>query len=285
MPDAEKSLLEHLEDLRVVLIRSLVALALLLPAAFYLAGVLLPRLPGLLSLYGGEGIKFHYFSPLEPFIVQLKLSLVFALAGALPYIAFQLSRFIAPALYRKEKKLVALTAGAMTLLFLFGAAFAFFLIVPLVLRFAQGYASAELVPMIGLANFVGLAAILLLGFGLMFQLPVVVLLLVKIGLVSVATLRRMRPVIIIVILALSAILTPPDVLSQLLMAIPTWLLFELSLFVAGRGVPAEPSAADAASAAGADAAADVPPADDDHDPYLRARKRPRRVRPIKGNRT
>lgn len=277
--DGEKPFLEHLEELRSVLLRGMFAVLILLPVGFFLAGRLLPLLPRLLGYLGGEELKFHYFTPLEPFLIQLKLSLVFALAAALPYLAFLAVRFVSPALYVRERKAMALTAGTVTALFFGGAAFAFFTILPLVLKFAYSYRSAELTPVIGLGNFIGLAAMLLLGFGVMFQFPVLVILLVKAGLIRIATLRKGRPFVIVGILVLAAVLTPPDVLSQLLMTIPTYLLFELALLVAARLEPPAPPEAEPPPEPPGPTPADPAAA---HDPYRRAARPPRRrIRPLR----
>ncbi len=294
MPGDNKTFLEHLEELRGVLLRSLAAVALLLFPAYWAAGRLIPWLLRQLERLGGNDLQFHYFSPLEPFLVQLKCSLLLALFGALPYVSWQVAGFIAPGLYRRERRLFGMLAGAAFLLFLAGAAFAFALILPLLLRFAASYRSPELAPMLGLGNFIDLAGLLLLGFGLMFQLPVVVVVLVRTGLIRTATLRRSRPVVVIVILVLAAILTPPDVVSQLLMAVPTWLLFELALLVAARLEPpaepelsendASPAAVPASSPAPETIAAENPlPDDDAYAPYAAAARsrRGRRIRPIR----
>lgn len=288
--DGSNSFLSHLEALRALLLKSLAAVAVLLLPAFYCANEVMNRLLAYLSRpLNGEGptLQFHFFSPLEPFLVQLKLSLLLALFGALPYVSLQVARFVAPALYSHERRALRWLAGMISVLFLIGAAFAFFLVLPLLLNFARSYSTPQLTPMLGLANFVELAGLLLLGFGLMFQLPVVTLLLVKTGVVRVATLRKQRPVILIVILALAAILTPPDVLSQLLMAIPTWLLFEAALLIAARIEPPEPpeppspGAGTAAGTAESDhTAAEEPEEDSGYDPYAKARRpRRRKLRP------
>lgn len=298
MPGENKTFLEHLEELRGVLLRSLAAVALLLFPAYWAAGRLIPWLLHQLEGLGGNGLQFHYFSPLEPFLVQLKCSLLLALFGALPYVSWQVGGFIAPGLYRRERRLFGMLAGAAFLLFLAGAAFAFTLILPLLLRFAASYRSPELAPILGLGNFVDLAGLLLLGFGIMFQLPVVVVILVRTGLVRTQTLRKSRPVVVIAILVLAAVLTPPDVISQLLMAVPTWLLFELALLLAARlEPPAEPeSAEDAVSSATPPVASSAPdtiaaeynephpiPEDDAYAPYAAAARsrRGRRIRPIR----
>ncbi len=237
--DQNKPFLEHLEDLRQVILKSLSAVVLMLVPAYPAAGRVLPWLLRQLEYIGGKNMQFHYFSPFEPFFVQLKCALLLAIFGALPYVSWQVVGFIAPGLYRHERRIFGTLAIAAFLLFVCGAAFAFTMILPLLLRFAASYHTDELVPLLGLNNFVDLAGLLLMGFGLMFQLPIVVIVLVRTGLIRASTLARSRPIVVIVILVLSAILTPPDVISQLLLALPTWVLFEIALLVAARLQPGD----------------------------------------------
>ena len=139
-----------------------------------------------------------------------------------------------PALYKDERRAVARAALVSTLLFAFGAAFCAGLVLPAVMKFSSGFARQSLEASIGLANFVSLAGWLTFAFGLMFQTPVIALLAVRFGLVSAAGLARKRPYVMTLILVAAGILTPPDVISQLVMAVPTWLLFELGLLAARR---------------------------------------------------
>ncbi|MGE4563515.1 MAG: twin-arginine translocase subunit TatC [Victivallaceae bacterium] len=284
----ESSFFTHLEALRQMLIRSFAAIGILLIPGYLAAGKLMPVLIRYLAGEGDEAIKFHYFTPLEPFLVQIKLGLLLSLFVALPYVSMQISRFAAPGLYTREKKVIRLVTGAVFILFLIGAAFAFFLVLPLLLNFARSYRSDDLMPILGLSNFIGLAGLMLLGFGVIFQLPVVVLMLIKLGIVRVATLRKQRPVIVVIILIVAAILTPPDVISQLLMAAPAWILFELSLLIGIRIEPPEPEPGpEVAPESGDDGEKETPVLPDDPDadpgysPYAKAlRPKRRKVRPF-----
>lgn len=283
----ESSFFNHLEALRQMLIRSFAAIGILLIPGYFAAGWLMPVLIRYLAGEGDEAIKFHFFSPLEPFLVQVKLGLLLSLFVALPYVSMQISRFAAPGLYAREKKIIRLVAGAVFTLFLIGAAFAFFLVLPLMLNFARSYRSDDLMPILGLSNFVGLAGLMLLGFGIIFQLPVVVLMLIKLGIVRVETLRKQRPVIVVIILVTAAILTPPDVVSQLLMATPAWILFELSLLIGVRIEPPPEPEPELAPESGDDGEKqtpvppDEPDADPGYSPYAKAlRPKRRKVRPF-----
>ena len=176
--------------------------------------------------------KLHYFSPMEVFIIQLKAGIVLAIIFASPVIAYEVRKFILPALYENERRFLGWFMSLFVLLFISGCAFCIFLILPLVMNFSVGFMSERLEPTIGLANFVNLASGLILAFGIMFQFPLAVLAGVKFGLVSVDTLKNLRPYIIVGILVLAAIFTPPDVVSQLMLGVPTWLLFEAGLLAA-----------------------------------------------------
>ncbi|MFA6929455.1 MAG: twin-arginine translocase subunit TatC [Lentisphaeria bacterium] len=226
----ENTFLEHLEALRWCLLRCLFAVAIAFIPGYLLAPELLSFL--LRFCLPAELLPLNYFSPLEVFLVQLKLGGILAIFIASPYIAWQVWSFLLPALYAKERWALQLWLGWATVLFLAGAGFCLVTVLPLLLKFSAGFAGTELRPMLGLANFQHLAGILLFSFGLMFQAPLAVLLCVRFKLLSCATLSHSRPYIIVGILMLSAVLTPPDVLSQLLLALPTWLLFELALGLA-----------------------------------------------------
>ena len=228
------------------MLRCLAGTALLFPAGYavtpyVIAGLVRWCLPPEL---GG----LHYFSPLEVFLVKLKLALILALVVAYPWNLVQLWRFLVPALREHERRLLRGWLVVASLLFFAGVIFSVLLVLPLLMQFSSQFADDQLRPMLGLAQFLGLSGWLSLAFGLMFQTPVLVVPAVRLGLVSCADLRRRRPIVMTVILIAAAILTPPDVISQLLLAIPTWLLFELGLFWAERRDGIVPSAAAAGAA-------------------------------------
>ena len=233
MPEEdENSLLFHLEALRRVLLRIFAVTSLLYPAAFYAA----PWVIGFLVQWSfpPEAGKLHYFSPMEVFWVQLKLAFVLALAAAYPWNIHQIWKFLLPALYRDERKALGWWIVFSSILFFGGIAFCIGVILPALMKFSAGFASPELQPILGLANFLNLAGWLMLAFGLMFQSPILVLLGVRFGVFSADSLRKKRPFVMTIILVAAAILTPPDVVSQIFLALPTWLLFETGLLLARR---------------------------------------------------
>ncbi len=225
----EGSVVEHLEELRWAIIRSLLSVLLLFPVAFYFSDQLTGALVGRLC---PAGLKLRYFSPVEPLFVQLKMSLYLAICVAAPYILRQIWGFVAPGLYSAEKRFAGLLLLISCLLFAVGAAFSLFVILPVVMTFSIGFQTSYLEAAIGFEQFINLTGMLSIAFGAMFQCPAVVFILIRTGVVSIERITSLRSVIIVVILVISAILTPPDVFSQLMMAIPTWLLFEIGLLAA-----------------------------------------------------
>lgn len=231
----EGSFVEHLEELRWAIIRSLISVVALFPLTFYFSGDLTAMLVG---RFCPPGLKLRYFSPVEPLLVQLKMAMYLAIIVAAPYILKQVWGFVAPGLYLRERRLAGGLLLASCLLFIVGGAFALILILPIVMSFSAGFQSAWLEPSIGFEQFVNLTGLLAISFGAMFQCPAAVFILIRTGIVSYEKLASLRPVIIVVIFILAAILTPPDAVSQLLMGIPTWLLFELGLLLARFAAPA-----------------------------------------------
>ena len=227
-----ETLLEHLEALRGTLLRMLVATALLYPVGYALAPMA-TRMLVCLCLPPETG-PLHFFAPMEVFWTRLRLALVIAIAIAHPWNVWQLWGFVVPALHPGERVALRRWVVASTVLFAVGAAFCVGLILPLVMRFSASFATPDLRPVLGLAQFLGLSGWLVLAFGTMFQAPLVALGAVRLGLVAPDTLARARPYVVVGILLLAAILTPPDVVSQLLLAVPSWLLFELGLVIARR---------------------------------------------------
>ena len=233
MPDnGENTIIGHLEDLRNTLLKIIYAVVVLYPAAYYFSSDIINFLIN--WCFKETDVQLHYFAPMEVFWQQLQLALVVALALAYPWSVKQVWNFLLPALYKEERKVLGSWIFISTFLFFGGMAFSIWLILPLMMKFSIGFSTENVKATIGLANFLNLSGWLTLAFGVMFQAPIAVLLVVRFGLVSAETLAYLRPYVMTAILVLSAILTPPDVVSQVMLAIPTWLLFELGLFAAKR---------------------------------------------------
>ena len=190
-----------------------------------------PSIEWLQRLSCPAGAQFYYMTPMGLFFTQLKLGLVYGLAFSSPVLASQIWGFVAPALYRKEKIFMGVFSLCSCLLFFIGVCFAVCVIFPLLMKFSYSMGSAQIAPMLQVDSIIELATMLMLGFGLMFQLPLIVIFLVYTDLVGIQRIRAARPYIVVLIFILSALLTPPDVVSQLCMGLPVWLLFELVLAV------------------------------------------------------
>ena len=221
---------DHLTALRKTLISCVIATALLYPLCFYLSP---HAINALVRWSFPESMgALHYFSPMEVFVVQLKMALALSLALAFPWNIFQLWRFLLPALHRNERRILGGWIVASTVLFLGGIAFCIGFIIPLLMTFSASFATPELRPILGISHFLQLTGWLSLAFGAMFQAPVIVLFLVRFGILSADALRQKRPYVIVAIFIVATLITPPDVISQIALAIPSWLLFELGLLFA-----------------------------------------------------
>ena len=182
----------------------------------------------------GNNIALNYFSPAEVFIIQIKFALVMDIIICFPYIAKQVWNFCVPALYEREKKFIKSIVFTSSALFILGALFCLFVILPLIINFGMSFANQNIQAVFGISNVVTLALWLILAFGVMFQLPLVVNALIKSDIVEKETIQNCRPYVIVVLLILAGILTPPDVVSQIMLFTPTYLLFELGLLFSGK---------------------------------------------------
>lgn len=230
MAEQEESLIHHLEALRTALIKSFVALGIglvpmFLAAPFFIGGLIK-------IIVGGNKIELNYFSPMEVFVLQIKTAVVLDLLVCSPYIARQIWKFLLPALYENERRFVKSTVFASSCLFIVGVLFCIFFILPLIINFGLSFATADIKAMFGISNIVGLALTLSVIFGLMFQFPLVTYSLIRSGLASYQGVKSKRPYVFVGILVAAGILTPPDIVSQLMLAVPTYLLFEAGLSAA-----------------------------------------------------
>lgn len=221
------SIIEHLKDLRRRFILSIIAYLVCSGASFAFA----PRIRNILRSFGGD-VELIYISPSEALLTDFKVALFAGLFVALPFILYQAWSFVAPGLHRNEKKYVILLVFASLALFASGAAFAFAVVLPLAMSFFQGFEAPGLSPMFTYDRFIGFVSTLTVIFGLVFQLPLVMTFMAYIGLVSPAGLQRHRKLAVLLGVASAAILTPPDLVSQILMAVPLVVLYEVSILLA-----------------------------------------------------
>jgi sec-independent protein translocase protein TatC len=166
-----------------------------------------------------------------PFFVPLKVAMLAAVVISLPHTLYQIWAFVAPGLYGHEKRFALPMVFMSTLLFLAGMAFAYFLVMPVVFGFLTGTAPEGVAVMTDIGNYLDFVMTLFLAFGIAFEVPVAVVLLVRLGWVSVATLREIRSYVIVGAFVIGAIFTPPDVISQIMLAVPLWLLYEAGILV------------------------------------------------------
>lgn len=233
-------LLSHLEELRHTLIRCFIAIGIILPLTLFLAPTLLDIL--IKYLIKDLPITLNFFSPMEIFILQLKTALLLDLLICFPYIAKQLWNFILPALYNHEHRFIKSIVISSSTLFIIGVVFCLFFILPLIIRFGASYATAEINVLFGISNIVSLSLQLSVIFGIMFQFPLITYALIKANIITYNTVKSKRPYIFTLILIISALLTPPDIISQLMLTLPTYILFELGLYFAKKLSPAQKKA-------------------------------------------
>ncbi|MBV2130922.1 twin-arginine translocase subunit TatC [Arsukibacterium indicum] len=229
-PEAD-SLLGHLLELRNRLLKCVIAVIVVFACLAYFAADIYQLLAAPLIAVLPEGTSMIATDVAAPFFAPFKLTFIVAICLAIPYILLQVWQFIAPALYGKEKRLVAPLVISSTLLFYGGIAFAYFVVFPLVFAFFTSVAPAGVTVATDISSYLDFVLKLFFAFGLSFEIPVAILLLVWTGTVTPATLASKRPYIVVGAFVLGMLLTPPDVLSQTLLAVPMWLLFEAGLWL------------------------------------------------------
>lgn len=230
MEDRDENLILHLEALRSMLIKCFIALGIGLIPMFLAAPYCMDAL--IKVIIGGSDVSLNYFSPMEVFILQIKIAVVLDLLICFPYIIRQIWKFLLPALYENERKFMKSIVLISSGLFIIGVLFCIFFILPLIISFGISFATSDIKAVFGVSNIIGLALMLSVIFGLMFQFPLITYSLIRSGIVSYDSIKDKRPYIFVGILIIAGILTPPDIISQLMLTIPTYLLFEAGLFAA-----------------------------------------------------
>ena len=225
----EMTLLDHLDELRTTLIQSSAVTVVAAFACWFFSQPLLDLMIMPLSA-AGEQVYFH--SPVEAFMTRMKIALVCGLFLVVPFVLWRVYRFVMPGLHRHEQRVVVPLVVASTALFYAGVGFAYLVLIPQVMAFMLSFATDRMEPLIGIGPYFAFVARLCLAFGVVFELPLVVFLLSGLGIVHPRMLLRWWRYALIVIVTFSALLTPPDVLSQLLMAGPVMILYMGSVLIA-----------------------------------------------------
>lgn len=231
--DSAQTFISHLLELRDRLLRSVIAWGLLFFCLFPFANKLYAVLAHPLLAKMPQGSHMIATEVVTPFFVPLKVAMLTAFLGALPYILYQLWAFIAPGLYAHEKRVILPLVLASVVLFASGMAFAYFMVFPVVFGFVIGSAPEGVSVMTDIDKYLDFVITMFLAFGVTFEVPIVVVALTMMGVVEVQKFKDMRPYVIVGAFVVGAIFTPPDVISQTMLAIPLWFLYELGVFVAG----------------------------------------------------
>jgi len=229
---AEDTFISHLVELRDRLLRALIAVGIvfvcLFPFASDLYDILARPLLGTLP----QGSTMIATGVVTPFLIPVKVAAMVAFSVALPYVLYQAWAFIAPGLYSHEKRLVLPLVVASSALFFLGVAFCYFFVFRLVFNFVFNIAPKSITVAPDIENYLNFVLTLFLAFGVTFEVPIVVLVLTRMGIVTIEQLVNIRPYFIVGAFVVAAIVTPPDVISQLMLALPMWLLFEIGLLAA-----------------------------------------------------
>lgn len=229
----QETFIAHLVELRDRLLRAIVALVVVFVCLMPWAGEIYDVLAKPMMDTLPEGTHMIATGVVTPFFVPVKVTMLVAFVLALPVVLYQAWAFIAPGLYAHERKLAIPIVAGSTLLFLIGMSFCYFFVFGTVFRFIAEFAPKSIVPAPDIEQYLSFVMSMFIAFGLTFEVPVAVILLVKAGVVSVAKLKEIRPYVVVGAFVIAAIITPPDVISQFMLAVPMCLLYELGLFFAG----------------------------------------------------
>jgi len=229
-PEQELPFLSHLFELRDRLLRIVLVVSLIFLVLFYFANDLYALVAEPLMKYlPGKMLAIDVISPI---FTPMKLALVAAFYVGIPYILHQVWAFVAPGLYQHEKKLAVPLLVSSVLLFYTGMAFAYFVVFPMMFRFLSHYVPAGVEMATDISHYLNFVLKMFFAFGVSFEIPVATFLLIWIGVTTPKKLARMRPYVIVIAFTLGMLLTPPDIISQVMLAIPMWFLFEAGIFFA-----------------------------------------------------
>ncbi len=227
---SEMSVLEHLEELRRRLISTLIAIGACSVVGYFLSGALIDFLTRPAMNYVDH---FYFFEPGSAFMIRLKLAFFAGLFLSSPVIFYQSWMFVSPGLYKAERRVVLPAIVISNALFLVGAAFAYYLIIPAGISFLMNFQTDTLRPLIDINDYLGFATVLLIGVGIVFDFPIFLIGLTKLHVVKTQTLKKSRKAVAVAAFVIAAMITPSDVVvTQFLLTIPIILLYEISIFLA-----------------------------------------------------
>jgi len=230
--DGDDTFISHLIELRSRVVKAaavvLVVFLCMMPFAAHIFDVL--AAPMIHALPAGS--KMIATGVITPFLIPIKVTMLMALLVSLPWVLYQTWAFVAPGLYAHEKKLIAPLVISSSVLFLIGVAFCYFFVFGVVFPFINNFAPASVSVAPDIDAYVDFVLTMFLAFGVTFEVPVIVIVLVRMGIVPLQKLKQMRPYVVVAAFVVAAVVTPPDIMSQLMLAVPLVLLFELGLLVA-----------------------------------------------------
>ncbi|WP_422139827.1 twin-arginine translocase subunit TatC [Endozoicomonas sp. ALC020] len=230
--DKQQPLVQHLLELRTRILRSIVVVLIIFAGLFYFSSTLYEFFSEPLRVFLPENSSMIATDVASPFLAPFKLTMVLSLFAAIPFILNQIWGFIAPGLYRHEKRLAVPLLIASVVLFYVGVAFAYFVVFPLIFGFFTSTGPESVTVMTDINSYLNFILKLFFAFGMAFEIPVVTVLLIWSGVSTVESLSGKRPYIVVGCFVLGMLLTPPDVISQTLLAGPMWLLFEVGILFA-----------------------------------------------------
>ncbi|WP_035259348.1 twin-arginine translocase subunit TatC [Desulfatirhabdium butyrativorans] len=228
-PEDKRPFIEHLEELRHRLIVCFIAIAIGFVVCFAIKEWLFHILSAPLVAVMEPGEKLIYTGLPEAFFTYMKLAFLAGVVLSSPVIIYQFWMFVAPGLYTTERRMLLPILLLSSLFFISGAMFGYFVVFPIGFQYFLGFGTDTIRPLLSMKEYLSLATTFLFAFGLIFELPLVLIFLVKLGVISIEFLQKQRKFAILIIFIVAAILTPPDVVSQILMAIPMMILYEFSI--------------------------------------------------------
>lgn len=258
-PGGSMTLMEHLEELRQRLTRAAIAVGVGFLVAYFFKEQLYGYLTIPLKAAMPPEAKLIYTAPAEAFFTYLKVAFLAGIVAASPVIFYQLWRFISPGLYDSERRNIWPFVIFSSVLFITGAIFCYTIVFPYAFQFFMSFATEDITPMLKLNEYLSFSSMLLFAFGVVFEMPLILVFLGRLGVVSSQALRRQRKYAILIMFAGAAFFTPPDVVSQILMAVPLMILYEISIWL----VAASQKKKEAKQAAMEDEFADASDQEDD----------------------